>query len=95
MRRAPEDDPAPAVAIEPSPRLDDGISPIDFIRGGVKSKMASCAPFVFSGVGLAGAGRFKIEKAVASDRLGAPEGLSCAAAVKASNRTAKTPDKNA
>src|SRR5262245_1654428 len=95
MRRAPEIDPATAVAVELSPRSGDGISPTGFIRGGLKSKRASCAPFAFSGVGLAGGNRFEIESAVASDRLGAPDGLSCAAAVEASNRTAKTPEKNA
>src|SRR5262245_66694586 len=95
MRSAPEACPGPACVIAPAPLLDGGIRPTGFIiLGSVKSKRLSCATLVFSDVGRVRGFRFKIGSAVASGDPGAPEGLSCAATIEASNSAAKAPEKN-
>src|SRR5262245_37426596 len=96
MRRTSEAVQLTSFAFEFGPRSVKGISPIGFIiRGSVKSKRLSRATLVFSGVGRPGGFKFKIGSAIASDGLGEPAGLSCAATVGASNKATKAIEKNA
>src|SRR5262245_58069113 len=96
MRRTSEAVRLTSFAFELGPRSDNGVSPTGLIiRGNVKSKRLSRATLVFSGVGRPGGFKFKIGSAVASDGLGEPAGLSCAATAGASNRATKAIEKNA